>query len=108
MLFRGMRIDFTYLHPEILESKCLIDGNRLILDNKENREEFRVLVVPGGSTIPVATARKILDFYRAIQALDGLILQTFPHPASSEASSARPRSVIRKYRRGRWSAEIFH
>jgi hypothetical protein len=65
MLFRGMRIDFTYLHPEILESKCIIDGNKLILDNQENREEFRVLVIPGGSTISLATAKKILDFYHA-------------------------------------------
>jgi hypothetical protein len=79
MLFRGMRIDFTYLHPEILESKCLIEGNKLILDNKENREEFRVLVVPGGSTISVATARKILDFYRA----GGTIIATGKLPTRS-------------------------
>lgn len=79
MLFRGMRIDFTYLHPEILESKCLIDGNRLILDNIENREEFRVLVIPGGSTISVATARKLLDFYRA----GGTVIATSKLPTRS-------------------------
>ncbi len=79
MLFRGMRVDFTYLHPEILESKCLIEGNKLILDNKENREEFRVLIVPGGSTISVATARKILDFYRA----GGTVIATSKLPTKS-------------------------
>jgi len=79
MLFRGMRIDFTYLHPEILESKCLIEGNKLILDNVENREEFRVLIVPGGSTISVATAKKILDFYRA----GGTVIATSKLPTRS-------------------------
>jgi hypothetical protein len=74
-----MRIDFTYLHPEILQSKCIIDGNKLILDNKENREEFRVLIVPGGSTISVATARKILDFYRA----GGTVIATGKLPTKS-------------------------
>jgi hypothetical protein len=79
MLFRGMRIDFTYLHPEILESKCRIDGNKLILDNRENREEFRVLIVPGGSTISVATARKILDFYHS----GGTVIATSKLPTRS-------------------------
>jgi hypothetical protein len=79
MLFRGMRIDFTYLHPEILESKCLIEGNKLILNNKENREEFRVLIVPGGSTISVTTAKKILDFYRG----GGTVIATSRLPTRS-------------------------
>jgi hypothetical protein len=74
-----MRIDFTYLHPEILESKCLIESNKLIIDNKENREEFRVLVVPGGSTMSVATARKILDFYRS----GGTVIATSKLPTRS-------------------------
>ena len=28
MLYRGMRLDFTYLHPEILEGKVFVDGTR--------------------------------------------------------------------------------
>jgi hypothetical protein len=65
MLFRGLRIDYTYLHPEVLEGKCMIDGNQLVLDNKVNREAFRVLLVPGCETISVGTAEKIRAFYRA-------------------------------------------
>ncbi len=79
MLFRGMRIDFTYLHPEILESKCLVEGNKLVLDNKENREEFRILVIPGGTTLSVATAQKILEFYRA----GGTVIATRTLPTKS-------------------------
>ena len=79
MLFRGMRIDFTYLHPEILESKCLLEGPRLVLNNRENREEFSVIIVPGSSTISVNTARKLLEFYRA----GGTIIATRRLPSRS-------------------------
>jgi hypothetical protein len=36
-----------------------------VLNNKENREEFSVLVLPGGDTISASVARKVLEFYRA-------------------------------------------
>jgi hypothetical protein len=64
MLYRGLRIDYTYLHPEVLEKRCVIAPSRLIIDNKENREEFRALVVPGGDTISAEAAKRILEFYR--------------------------------------------
>jgi hypothetical protein len=79
LLFRGLRIDYTYLHPEVLESKCLVDKGRLILDNKENREEFRVLILPGGDTISADVARKVLEFYQA----GGTIIATHKLPSKS-------------------------
>jgi hypothetical protein len=65
MLFRGLRVDYTYLHPEVLTGRSLIAGGRLTLDNKENREEFRALILPGGETIAAEAAKKIVEFYRA-------------------------------------------
>jgi len=65
MLFRGMQIDFTYLHPEILQEKCLIDGNQLTLDNQLNRESFKVLVLPGCEVISLQTALKVKEFFQA-------------------------------------------
>lgn len=64
-LFRGMQVDFTYLHPEVLTENCLIDDATMILDNKVNREEFKVVILPGGSTLEVETAQRLLDFYQA-------------------------------------------
>ncbi len=79
MLFRGMRIDYTYLHPEILETNCSIGDGRLTIENKVNREAFRVLIVPGSDTLSVATARKIRDFYRA----GGAVVATGVLPSKS-------------------------
>lgn len=79
MLFRGMRQDFTYLHPEVLETRCQVTGRRMVLGNKENREEFRIIIVPGSSTLSIKTARKLLDFYRA----GGAVITTRRLPAKS-------------------------
>jgi hypothetical protein len=65
MLFRGLRVDYTYLHPEVLTGRTLIDKGRLTLDNQENREEFRALILPGGDTLSADAAKKILEFYRS-------------------------------------------
>ncbi len=63
MLFRGMQIDYTYIHPEILQDKCIISDGRLTIDNKVNRESFRVLILPGCETISLKTAQKVREFY---------------------------------------------
>lgn len=63
-LYRGLRIDYTYLHPEVLESRCVVGGKKLTLNNRENREEYSVLIVPGGNTISAGVARKVREFYR--------------------------------------------
>jgi hypothetical protein len=63
-LFRGLRVDYTYLHPEVLADRCVVDSNhKLILNNRENREEYSVLILPAGDTISVAAAAKIKEFY---------------------------------------------
>ena len=64
-LFRGLRVDYTYLHPDVLVDRCLVDAasHKLILNNHENREEYSVLFVPAGDTISASAAAKIRDFY---------------------------------------------
>jgi hypothetical protein len=65
MLYRSLRVDYTYLHPEVLASRCLVEKGKLILNNKENREEFSVLILPGGDIISAVVASKVLEFYRS-------------------------------------------
>ena len=62
-LFRGLRVDYTYVHPEVLAGRCTIADKMLVLNNRENREEYRVLIVPGGDTLSAATAARIREFY---------------------------------------------
>jgi len=64
ILYRGLRVDYTYLHPEVFENRCAINKSMLILNNRENREEYRVFILPGGDTVSSAVARKIVEFYR--------------------------------------------
>jgi hypothetical protein len=63
ILFRSLRVDYTYLHPEVLINRCSLRRDRLILDNRENREEFRVLLLPGGDTLSYQAAAKIRKFF---------------------------------------------
>jgi hypothetical protein len=63
-LFRRMRMDFTYLHPEVLEKRCVVEKNHLVLNNSVNREEYKVILIPGGNTLHSSTAKKILEFYQ--------------------------------------------
>jgi hypothetical protein len=78
-LFRGLRVDYTYLHPEVLSGRCTVEGSKLILNNKENREEYSVLFVSGGDTLSVAAAAKIEEFYEK----GGAVVATSKLPTKS-------------------------
>jgi hypothetical protein len=78
-LFRSLRIDYTYLHPDIIVDRCSVDNNRLVLNNKVNFEEFRVVFLPGGDTFSAEAAKKLMEFYRK----GGTIIATSKLPARS-------------------------
>jgi hypothetical protein len=65
LIFRGLRQDFTFLHPQALKERCVVEGKKLVLKNEVNREEYSVLIVPGSKVLSVETARKIQAFYDA-------------------------------------------
>jgi len=88
LLYRSLRVDYTYLHPEVLVARCRVEGARLVLENKENREEFRVLILPGGDTLSADAAARILAFYRA----GGIVVGTSKLPTQS-AEAGRDREV---------------
>ena len=88
ILYRSLRVDYTYLHPEVLLQRCSVNGSHLVLNNRENREEFRVLVLPGGDTLSAPVARKLLEFYRA----GGSLVATSKLPTRS-AEAGRDREV---------------
>jgi len=64
-LINGTGLDFTYLHPEVLDERCRVSGNRLELTNKINCEKFGILIVPSCYLISLSNLRKIADFYNS-------------------------------------------
>lgn len=62
-LSSAVRKDFTFLHPEVLEKKCVIENGRLLMPNQVNYERFQVLILPGTDTIGVDSLKMAKDFY---------------------------------------------
>jgi endo-alpha-N-acetylgalactosaminidase len=63
MLSLDIRRDFTFIHPEILDEKCLVKGSEIELQNKINQENFDVFILPGSETIQLENIRKIKNFF---------------------------------------------
>jgi len=63
ILFRSLRVDYTYIHPEVFDRKCKIESNEIYLKNEVNEERYKLFVLPGGSTIKASNAEKLLEFY---------------------------------------------
>jgi hypothetical protein len=59
----AVRRDFTFIHPEVLEERCAVDGAAILLKNRVNWERWRVFIIPGSRAISVSSLRKIKEFY---------------------------------------------
>lgn len=55
--------DYTFLHPEVLDEKCAVDGHTLRMSNPVNFENYKVMIVPGHKTINWSNLKKIKEFY---------------------------------------------
>ena len=87
-LFRGLHVDYTYLHPEVLAEQCTVEGKELRMNNKVNWEQYKVLILPGGDTFSADAARKVLEFYRA----GGTVIATSKLPVYS-AEAGRDQEI---------------
>ncbi|MEO6097247.1 MAG: glycosyl hydrolase [Fibrobacteria bacterium] len=55
--------DFTWIHPEVLDEKCSLEGSTLKLNNTLNHEEYKVVIIPACSTISWSNLKKIRQFF---------------------------------------------
>lgn len=55
--------DYTFLHPDVLNQKCRVEGNSLILNNAIHNQSYKVIVVPGHTTISWKNLQKIKEFF---------------------------------------------
>ena len=62
-LSTGIRRDFTFIHPEILDSRCTVSGSNINLNNTVNYEQYKVFVIPGSNSISWSNLQKIKQFY---------------------------------------------
>jgi hypothetical protein len=89
----GARRDFTFLHPDILNDRCVIQGPMLRLNNRTNYEDYRVLILPGACVIHWSNLKKIKAFYDA----GGKVIATTQLPAKS-AEFGLDRDVVETVR----------
>ncbi len=92
LIFRGLRQDYTYLHPDALKERCFIEGKKLVLNNTINREEYSVLIIPGGKVLSLESAKKIKSFYDA----GGTVIATraLPEKSAETGKDAELRQII--------------
>lgn len=52
-------VDFTYIHPEVIDDRCDVSGGRFVMNNKVNTESFSVIIVPGCKVMTLSNMKKI-------------------------------------------------
>ena len=55
--------DLTVLHPKTMRAQCRTEDGVLYLDNKNNREQFRIFVLPSTHIISLPNLRMLKKFY---------------------------------------------
>lgn len=55
--------DLTLLHPETLNTRCHTEDGVLYLDNKQNHEKFRIVVLPATDMISLENLRLLKRFF---------------------------------------------
>ena len=64
ILTNEVRKDFTFVHPEYLcGEKYTVEQNRIKLNNKENYQDYRVMIISGCNIISLKTLQKLKKFY---------------------------------------------
>jgi len=80
LLTNDIRQDFTFIHPEyFLDEKYDIEEGIVSLNNEENSQEYKAIIISGCKVISYKTLEKIRDFY--VQG--GLVISTTQLPFKS-------------------------
>ncbi len=80
LLTNEIRRDFTFVHPEyFLDNKYSIENGSVNLNNAENVQEYKVMILTGCNIISYKTLEKLRDFYIE----GGIIVSTTQLPYKS-------------------------
>ena len=83
--------DLTVIHPEVMSEKVTADDGVLYLDNKDNFERYRVLILPGMSMISLDNLRLIKKFWES----GGKIIATVELPTKA-FTTTKTRTAARR------------
>ena len=102
VLTSGIYRDYTYLHPEIMTSRCSIgknDSGQAVykLNNKNNFEQYRVLVLTGSEVISVKTLEQVYEFWKA----GGSVVSTTRLPSRAAQGAEFDGKIVQ------WIKEMF-
>lgn len=93
-LFDSLGCDFMFLHPEVLDEQCHIEGNRLTLNNKIHYNDFTTLIVPACRTISLSNLEKIRDFAAAGGAV--IFTSCLPAKATFTADDSKVAAIVKE------------
>lgn len=65
LMTTGVRRDYTLIHPEVVDEKCVVRDGVLRLDNAFNWEEYRVVILPWCKTVYPSNVEKLANFAEA-------------------------------------------
>lgn len=92
-LFDSLGCDFMFLHPEVLDDQCRIDGNQLKLINTVQNNAFTTLIVPACRTISLTNIEKIRDF--AIAGGSVIFTSSLPEKATLAADDRQVVDIVK-------------
>jgi hypothetical protein len=89
----ALRQDFTYLHPETLDRRCRVAGGALRLEHPEIPQTYRVLLLPGSTTISASNLAKAKELFDA----GGRVIATtrLPEAAAEWGRTDEVRAAVR-------------
>jgi len=90
-LYRKLHIDYTYMHPDVLTSKCEVRGGQLFLNNKVNFESYRLMVIADAEVISLVSLKKIHAFAASGGAV--MIIGNFGNYSSEPGKDAEARQL---------------
>ena len=94
LLSEKIRLDYTYLHPSVLDEKVTVNGTTLHLANENNFEDYKVLILPSIRVISKSNLEKIYDFYQN----GGIVISvgSLPVMATEEEDNEAVAQMIRE------------
>ncbi len=85
-------IDFTYLHPEVLDDRCTVADGLLNMNNTVNHEHFSVIILPGVKVISLTNMRKIEEAWQ--QGVKVIFTTQYPQQAADAVDSEEIQSIV--------------